>query len=100
MPTVQLRRYWFDPGHLAAFRDWFPTLLPVREHFGFRVLFALADPWQETFTWAVEFEGDVDAFLEVEATYQDSPERTAAFEDFPGHITKREIGFVEDDLRS
>ena len=38
MATVQLRRYWFEPGHLAAFRDWFPALLPVRERFGFRVL--------------------------------------------------------------
>ena len=98
MPTVQLRRYWFDPGHLAAFRDWFPTLLPVREHFGFRVLFALADPWQETFTWAVQLDGDVDAFLEVEAAYQASPERAAAFETFPGHISKREIGFAVDVL--
>jgi hypothetical protein len=48
----------------------------------------------------VEFDGDVDAFLEVEATYQASPERTAAFEDFPGHIARREIGFVEDALGS
>ena len=72
----------------------------MREHFGFRVLFALADPWQETFTWAVELDGDVDAFLEVEAAYQVSPERTAAFENFPGHISRREIGFVEDALHS
>jgi hypothetical protein len=98
MATVQLRRYWFEPGHLAAFRDWFPTLLPAREQYGFRVLFALADPWQETFTWAVELDGDVDAFLEVEATYQVSPERTEAFETFPGHIARSEIGFVEDAL--
>ena len=100
MTTVQLRRYWFESGHLPAFVDWFPTLLPARETFGFRVLFALADPWQETFTWAVELDGDVDAFLEVEATYQGSPEREGAFETFPGHITKREIGFVEDVLGS
>ena len=98
MATVQLRRYWFEPGHLAAFRDWFPTLLPARDLFGYRVLFALADPWQETFTWAVEFDGDVDDFLEAEARYQASPERTAAFEDFPGHIARTEIGFVEDAL--
>jgi hypothetical protein len=98
MATVQLRRYWFEAGHLEAFRDWFPTILPVREQFGFRVLFALADPWQETFTWAVELDGDVDAFLEVEAAYEESPERAAAFETFPGHIARREIGFVEDAL--
>ncbi|MCW2635221.1 MAG: hypothetical protein JWQ99_1588 [Blastococcus sp.] len=100
MTTVQLRRYWFESGHLPAFLDWFPTLLPARETFGFRVLFAYADPWQETFTWAVELDGDVDTFLEVEARYAVSPERTAAFENFPGHIARSEIGFVEDALGS
>jgi hypothetical protein len=100
MATVQLRRYWFEPGHLAAFRDWFPTLLPVREQFGFRLLFALADPWQETFTWAVAHDGDVDAFLEAEATYETSPERGVVFEDFPGHIARSETGFVEDAVGS
>ena len=98
MSTVQLRRYWFEPGHLAAFLEWFPTLLPARSTYGFRVLFALADAEKETFTWAVEFDGDVDAFLQVQDTYQVSPERTAAFETFPGHISKTEIGFVEDVL--
>jgi hypothetical protein len=100
MATVQLRRYWFEPGHLAAFRDWFPTLRLARERCGFRVRFALADPWQETFTWAVEYDGDVDAFLEAEAAYQDSPERAVDFEDFPGHIARSETGFVEDALAS
>ncbi len=100
MTTVQLRRYWFEPGHLAAFVDWFPTLLPAREESGFRVLFALADAEQETFTWAVELDGDVEHFLQVQDTYQASPERTAAFETFPGHISRREIGFVDDVLGS
>ncbi len=100
METVQLRRYVMEPGRLADFVAWFPTLVPVREQFGFRVVFALADPWQETFTWAVAFDGDVDAFLEVEEAYEGSPERAAVFEDFPGHIARSEIGFVEDALGS
>jgi hypothetical protein len=100
MTTVQLRRYRFEPGHLGAFLDWFPTLLPAREQFGFRVLFALADREQETFTWAVQHDGDLAEFLEVQAAYQASAERTAAFATFPGHIANTEIGFVDDVLGS
>ena len=100
MGTMQLRRYWFEPGHLGAFRDWFPTLLAAREQYGFRVLFALAEPRHEAFTWAVELDGDVDAFLGLEARWNDSPERAAAFETWHGRVARTEIGFVEDDLRS
>lgn len=98
MTTVQLRRYWFEPGHLADFTAWFPSLLPVREKYGFRVLFALADREQETFTWAVAHEGDPAAFEDAEAAYNTSPERAAAFETFPGHIAKKEIGLADDVL--
>jgi hypothetical protein len=98
MTTVQLRRYWFEPGHLAAFMAWFPSLLPAREHYGFRVLFALGDREQEIFTWAVAYEGDPAEFEDAMAAYNASPERAAAFETFPGHIAKKEIGFADDVL--
>jgi hypothetical protein len=98
MTTVQLRRYWFEPGHLADFVAWFPALVPVREQYGFRVLFALGDPEGETFTWAVEHEGDAAAFEDAEAAYNESPERAAVFETFPGHIAKKEIGLADDVL--
>ena len=98
MTTVQLRRYWFEAGHLADFVDWFPALLPAREQYGFRVLFALGDREQETFTWAVAHEGDPAAFADAEAAYISSPERAAVFETFPGHIAKKEIGLVDDVL--
>jgi hypothetical protein len=96
--TVQLRRYRVEPGRMADFLAWFPALRPVREQFGFTLLFALADTEHDTFTWAVEHDGDEAAFREVEATYNASPERAAVFETFPGCITDMEIGFARDVL--
>jgi|SRR3954447_8348151 hypothetical protein len=98
MSTVQLRRYTLEPGRLPAFLDWFPTILPVREHFGFRVLFAYADRENETFTWAVEHHGDADEFRSVEEVYHSSAERAQAFETFPAGIARMEIGLVDDVL--
>ena len=92
--TVQLRRYVLEPGRLADFLAWFPTVVPVREQYGFRVLFALADHGHETFTWAVAHDGDEAAFLEVEAEYNASPERARVFESFPAGIATKEIGFA------
>ena len=92
--TVQLRRYVMEPGRLADFLAWFPTLVPVREQHGFRLLFALADHEHETFTWAVALDGDEERFRTVEAAYIVSPERARAFETYPGHAAQTEIGFV------
>jgi hypothetical protein len=92
--TVQLRRYVLEPGKLADFLTWFPTLVPVREQYGFRVLFALADHEHDTFTWAVAHDGDEADFREVEATYNASPERARVFEGFPGGVAQMEIGFA------
>ena len=94
METVQLRRYVLEPGRMADFLAWFPTIVPVREQYGFRVLFALADSEHDTFTWAVALDGDEAAFREVEATYSGSPERARAFEAFPACIAHHEIGFA------
>jgi hypothetical protein len=92
--TVQLRRYEIEPGRMADFLEWFPTLLPVREHFGFRVLFALAEEEHSTFTWAVSLDGDEAAFREVEERYTASPERARVFETFPDCVAGKEIGFA------
>ena len=92
--TVQLRRYVIEPGRMADFLEWFPTIVPVREHFGFRVLFALASDEFSTFTWAVSLDGDEAEFVEVEARYTVSPERAEAFTTFPDCIAGKEIGFA------
>jgi hypothetical protein len=92
--TVQLRRYVFEPGRLADFLAWFPGLVPVREQFGFRLLFGLADHEHETFTWAVAHDGDEADFLEVEAAYNASPERARVFEGYSPGFVSTQIGFV------
>ncbi|GAB4082225.1 hypothetical protein GCU67_19925 [Modestobacter muralis] len=92
--TVQLRRYEIEPGRMADFLAWFPTIVPVREQFGFRVLFALAEEEHSTFTWAVAHDGDDADFLEVEERYNASPERAAVFETFPACLAGKEIGFA------
>ena len=92
--TVQLRRYEIEPGRMADFLAWFPTVLPVRDQFGFRVLFALADEEHSTFTWAVAHDGTEADFLEVEERYTASPERARAFETFPAVIAGKQIGFA------
>ena len=96
--TVQLRRYEIEPGRMADFLAWFPAVLPVREQFGFRVLFALAEQEHNTFTWAVAHDGDEADFLEVETEYKASPERARAFETFPDCIARHEIGFATSAL--
>jgi hypothetical protein len=96
--TVQLRRYVLEPGRMAEFLAWFPAVVPAREQFGFRVLFALADRERETFTWAVALDGDADRFAEVEAAYLASPERAEAFAAFPDCIAEKEIVLADDVL--
>jgi hypothetical protein len=98
MTTVQLRRYVVEPGRMDDFLAWFPTLLPVREKYGFRLLFALAEREHHTFTWAVSCDGDEAAFTEQSDIYNASPERAAVFRTFPQCISSTEIGFVEDAL--
>ena len=98
MTTVQLRRYVIEPGRMDDFLAWFPAVLPVREQYGFRVLFALADREHEIFNWAVAFDGDEAAFTEGAETYNASPERAAAFEAFPYCISSMELCFAEDSL--
>ena len=94
METVQLRRYVMEPGRLADLVAWFPSLVPVREQYGFRLVFGLADEEREVFTWAVAHDGDAAAFLAAEEAYNAAPERTRVFETFPGGIADQTVGFA------
>jgi antibiotic biosynthesis monooxygenase (ABM) superfamily enzyme len=98
--TVQLRRYQLEPGRTADFLAWFPTIVPVREQYGFRVSSALVDATNDTFTWTVEHDGDESTFTDAERVYNASPERAAAFETFPHCVAVMELGFVTDVLAS
>ena len=98
MTTVQLRRYRVEPGRMSDFLAWFPTVLPVREQFGFRIVFAYADHALATFTWAVAHDGDEAEFLAALERYDASPEKATAFETFPRVVTEQVNGFVDDVL--
>ena len=75
MSTVQFRRYDVRPGKLDDFLDWWRSIVPIREQYGFKVLFAFANPDTNEFVWAVEHDGDFDV---VEQEYLASPERAEA----------------------
>jgi hypothetical protein len=91
--ATQLRRYEIVPGELDAFLAWFPNIIPVREQYGFKVLFAYADREQNQFVWAVAHDGDFDAALE---TYNASPERAKVFEGVPTRVAKMHLSMVDE----
>jgi hypothetical protein len=76
MNTVQLRRYQILHGEMDAYVEWWRhSVLPIREQYGFDVLFAFVDESTNQFVWAVTHDGDFD---EAERIYMNSPERAAA----------------------
>ena len=91
--ATQLRRYTVaDEAGLDRLVAWFPTLVPVREHYGFRVQWAYADYEHLQFVWAVSHDGDFEAAV---AAYEPSPERTAAFEGFENPIISMTVSIVD-----
>lgn len=96
MKTTQLRRYEIEPHLFDEFVDWMTSrLIPTREAAGFTVEFAYANREASEFVWAVSVDGDHERFGEVNAAYQSSPERTAAFEGVPNYATAQHADFVE-----
>ena len=85
MGTVQLRRYQILPGEMDAFVEWWPSILPAREQYGFEMIFAFVDESTNQFIWAVSHNGDFD---EAEKVYTDSPERAAAFAGVPHRVAE------------
>jgi hypothetical protein len=85
MATVELRRYEIKPGHMAAFVEWWPRLVPVREQYGFRVLFAFVDETMNQFIWAVSHDGDL---AQADAEYHASPELAKVEESEPDGFVK------------
>jgi hypothetical protein len=95
-PTVQLRRYRLVPEERAAFLDWFRREIPpVRQQFGFDVLFSYLVPETDEFVWAVSHPGDAAEFQRVEKEYNQSPQRAAAFAGQPNRVREMDIHFVE-----
>ena len=92
MTSVQLRRYEIKPGEMEPFLEAVRAAFVVREHYGFRVAFALIDEERNEFTWAVTHDGD---FAAVEAEYYASPERAALPANPADHIAVMHLGMVQ-----
>ena len=86
--TVQLRRYEVERGGLARLVEWFPTIAQVRDQYGFTIEAAYADQENSEFVWIVSYPGNLDDFESAVATYNESPERAAAFEGFDSPVTQ------------
>jgi NIPSNAP len=91
MSTVQLRRYQILPAEMDAFVEWWPTILPAREQYGFEVIFAFVDESTNQFIWAVSHNGDFD---EAERIYMASPQRAAVFANVPRRVAESFISKV------
>jgi hypothetical protein len=90
---TQLRRYDLaDEAGLGRLAAWFPSLIPVREKYGFTVHWAYADYDNLQFVWAVSHDGDFEAAM---AQYDPSPERAAVFSGFDNPIVKMHVSFVD-----
>jgi hypothetical protein len=90
--ATQLRRYTIAEDQMDRMVAWFPSIIPAREKYGFRIEFAYADRGNNQFVWAVSHDGDFDAAL---AEYNDSPERKAAFVGFESPVTDMTVGMVD-----
>jgi len=93
--TTQLRRYEIEPGKLDEFVAWFAKLVPARAHYGLTLDFAYADHENSQFVWSTSFDGDLDAFNKVVATYNESPERKAAYGDYKPPVNVLHTSIVE-----
>lgn len=74
MAETQLRRYEINPGEMDDFLVAWRGVAPIREQYGFRVLFAYVNEEANEFVWAIAHDGDFDAAAEQ---YYTSPERAA-----------------------
>ena len=53
----------------------FPRIVPVREQYGFRCLFAVRDEPTDMFTWAFDFAGSWEEFPAAQRPYYHDPAR-------------------------
>ncbi len=96
--TVQLRRYEVQEGEMERLVAWFPTIAAVRDQYGFTIEAAYADEENSEFVWIVSYPGDLDAFETALASYNESPERAAAFDGFESPVTQMHLSYVNSAL--
>jgi hypothetical protein len=78
MSVVQLRRYELAEGTLSDWvSHWREDVVPLRQEYGFRILFAYADHVNSQFVWALSFEGTADELAIRDREYHGSAEWAA-----------------------
>lgn len=91
----QMRRYELHPEHEERFLTWWQKIPAARKGFGFTVLSAHIDRVNHEFTWIVEHEGDLDAFVAAETAWMTSPERVELFAGEPKHSAQIHVSMVD-----
>lgn len=76
-----MRRYAIVGGWEPFLGIW-ERIVPVRERYGFRCLFAVSDVPHDLFTWAFDFAGTWPEFPDAQRGYYADPERVALREVF------------------
>lgn len=69
-----MRRYWIV-GDWGDFLAIWRRIVPVREKYDFRCLFAVSDEPGDLFTWSFDFAGDFDDFPAAQRDYYHDPDR-------------------------
>jgi hypothetical protein len=97
MAAVQLRRYQLTEGALPEWvAHWRADVVPLREQYGFRVLFAYADHVNSQFVWAVSYDGTAEELAARDKEYHASPEWKIANEGKNGPILKGTVSVAEE----
>ncbi|MDO5534597.1 MAG: hypothetical protein Q4F65_08100 [Propionibacteriaceae bacterium] len=76
-----MRRYAIVGGWDRFLAIW-ERIVPVRERYGFRCLFAVSDVPHDLFTWAFDFAGAWENFPDAQRGYYADPERVSLREVF------------------
>jgi cation diffusion facilitator CzcD-associated flavoprotein CzcO len=92
MGHVQLRRYVIKEGRYDEFLAFWRGLVPIRERYGYTILFAFADRANHQFVWAVEHP---DPLEDADPIYNASPERTAHMASNTGAVASILVSEIE-----
>lgn len=76
-PRIAILRRYSIVGDWQDFLATWRRIVPIRERYGFRCLFAVADEPKDMFTWAFDFAGTWAELPAAQQPYYADPERAA-----------------------
>ncbi|HTK06013.1 MAG TPA: NIPSNAP family protein [Ktedonobacteraceae bacterium] len=95
MTEYQLRIYRIKPGTMAEFIEgWRKHMVPLREKYGFTVLYAFNHEEKNEFVWLVSHDGP-EGYAAAEAVYYQSPERNSLSWDPKPYIEHIELRILK-----